>query len=458
MKSLVQLSGSVSRRDFLRAAGAASAFTILPSWSADELPPSERVNLACCGCGGQGGQDINTLFGTGLANIVALCDVDANGTGATAMRKKFPEAKFYDDFRKMFDEMAGKIDAVLVGVPDHAHFPICMQAMALGKAVYCEKPLGHTFEENELLMAAAKKHKVVTQMGNQGHSGGNYFQFKAWSEAGIIKDVTHVDAYMNGARRWHKYGPITGYPEAEPMPEGMNWDVWAGTAEKLNFNKKFHPGDWRSWYVYGTGALGDWAPHILDTIHRFLDLGMPEEFSAVDRDGPNDFIFPTGTTLNFKFPARGEGKPAMDITWYDGVKNKIPLPPEMKGIKMDGTAGKVIYSKQHIFWGGHHSDILRIAPDEKMKAMAAELPKTASKNSNHYANFLLAVKGKEETRSPFSVAGPLSQLLNLGVIAQRLGGSFKFDRATKQIVGNEKANAMLKGPAPRKGWEQYYKL
>jgi predicted dehydrogenase len=242
------------------------------------------------------------------------------------------------------------------------------------------------------------------------------------------------------------------------MPEGMNWDVWCGTAEVLPFNKKFHPGDWRSWYVYGTGALGDWAPHILDTIHQFLDLGLPEEFSAVEIDGPNNFIFPMSSTLNFKFPARGEGKPAMDITWRDGVKNKTTLPPEMKGVSINAQAGKVIYSKNNIFYGGSHSDILRIAPDEKMKEMAATLPKFPFKNSNHHANFLLAVKGQEQTRSPFEVAAPLSQLLNLGVIAQRLGGSYKFDRATKQIVGNEKANAMLKGPPPRKGWEQYYKL
>jgi predicted dehydrogenase len=453
----------VSRRSFLKATLAASTFTIIPAHAApksekskpnDDLPPSERVNVACCGVANQGGQDMKSVAGTGMANIVALCDVDSKNLDGAG--KQFPKAAKFQDFRKMFEKMAKDIDAVTIGVPDHSHFPIAMLAMSLGKHVYVEKPLAHTFNEIELMMAAARKYKVATQMGNQGHSGGNYFQFKSWTEAGIIKNVTHVDAFMNGERRWFKYGNVTGYPPAEPMPNNIDWEVWTGTAPMHDFSKKFHPGDWRSWYIYGNGALGDWGPHILDTIHEFLDLGLPEEIIAVNRDTPNEFIFPMASTLDYKFPARGD-KPAMDITWHDGVKNRPAPPPEMKDIKQ-GSSGKIIHSKELVFYGGTHSDILRIAPDAKMKEMIATLPKVTGKNSGHHANFLLGAKGKETCRSNFDVAGPLSQVLCLGVIAQRLGGTLQFDRATKRITNNETANAMLTGVPPRKGWEEFYKL
>lgn len=453
----------LTRRSFLKAGLAASAFTILPAHAAPQaegarpaaaLPPSRKVNLACVGVGGQGGGDMKTFNTTGHANIVALCDVDRKNLDIAA--KLFPAAATFQDFRVMFDKMAKDIDAVSIGVPDHSHFPIAMLAMSLGKHVFVEKPLAHTFQEIELMMAAEKKYKVATQMGNQGHSGGNYFQFKLWKDAGLIKDVTRVDAFMNGARRWHKYGTVTGYPAAEPMPAGLNWEVWTGTAPMHDFSKKFHPGDWRSWYCYGNGALGDWGPHILDTIHQFLDLGLPEEITAVDREAPNDFIFPFASTLTFNFPARGD-MPPVAITWRDGTKNKPDVPAELQEATKR-SAGKIIYTKDLIFAGGSHSDILRIMPESKMKEMAATVPKVTGKNSNHYTNFLLAAKGEEETRSPFSIAGPLSQVLCLGVMAQRLGGTLKFDRASRRVTNNKQADALLAGYPPRKGWEQFYKL
>ncbi len=452
-----------TRRDFLKRALAASTITILPACMAPrseksrpvgELPPSERINLACVGVANQGGGDMKALAASGLANVVALCDVD--GKALDSASKQFPGAARFQDFRQMFDKMAAGIDAVCVGIPDHSHFPVAMLAMSLGKHVYVEKPLAHTFNEIELMMAAARKYKVAAQMGNQGHSGGNYFQFKAWTEAGIIKNVTRADAFMLGKRRWHTWGVINGYPPAEPMPPNLDWDVWTGTAPMHDFSKRLHPGDWRGWFIYGNGALGDWGPHILDTMHEFLDLGLPVEVSAINRDTPNEFIFPMASTLKFSFPARGD-KPPMEIRWYDGLKNHLELPPEMVGIKM-GSAGKVIRSKDLVFYGGSHSDILRIAPDAKMKAMIDTLPKVVGKNSGHHANFLLAAKGIEKCRSNFDVAGPLSQVLMLGVIAQRLGGTLKFDRETKHITNNEQANAMLTGLPPRKGWEQFYKL
>ena len=435
--------------------------------------PSEKVNLACVGVGNQGGGIINAFYESGLANIVALCDVDMGNDHTLNTMKKFPDVPRFKDFRKMFDKMANKIDAVSIGTPDFSHFPIAMLAMSLGKHVFVEKPLGRTFNEIELMMAAAKKYNVVTQMGNQGHSGANYFQFKAWKEAGIIKDVTAMTAHMNNARRWHRFNPlITSFPEKQKMPETMNWDVWLNTAQHHDYHKDYHLGQWRCWYDFGMGALGDWGAHIMDTAHRFLDLGLPYEINPTLLSGHNSFFFPFSTTLIFKFPERSD-MPAMDITWYDGLDNTPPVPkgytvsgidptiPPPGGVEAEPVKippGKIIYSKDLTFKGATHSSTLSIIPEEMAMDMASSLPEVPKSPSNHYENFLLACKGVEEARSSFEISGPLSQVFTLGVAAQRLSTKLLFDRETKQFTNNKFANMMLTGAPPRKGWEEFYKL
>ncbi len=426
-----------------------------------------KVKLACIGI-------LNEFAKTGLANIVALCDVDMGAKHTQENMAKFPNAKRFKDFREMFDKIGNEIDAVSVGVPDFAHFPIAMLAISLGKHVYVEKPMGRTFLEAELLMDAAKRHpKVVTQVGNQGHSEANYFQFKAWKEAGIIKDVTAVTAHMNSARRWHGWDTnIYKYPEAQPIPETLDWDVWTMAAQYHEYNEKYHYGNWRCWYDFGMGALGDWGAHILDTIHEFLELGLPYEVNPVMLKGHNDYFFPMSSTIDFKFAAR-KSMPALDITWYDGVDNVPPVPagygtsdldpniPTVAGGKIQPTKlnpGKIIYSKNLTFKGGSHGSTLSIIPEEKAKEMKSKLPPVPESPSNHYANFLLGCKGEEKTRSPFGIHGPLSQVFSLGVMAQRLNTKLLFDTKTKQITNNPFANAMLTGIPPRKGWEEFYKL
>jgi predicted dehydrogenase len=444
----------LSRRQFSKALAASAVYSLIPH---RVLGANEKVNVACIGIGNQGRGDTKWLAGTGMANIVALCDVDMTSGMTGEVRGLFPEAKQYTDFRKMFDEMGDQIDAALIALPDHAHFPAAMLAMSLGKHIYVEKPLAHTFQEVELMMAAEKKYKVACQMGNQGHSGNNFFQFKAWTEAGIIKDVTHVDAYMNNGRRWHPW-KFTEYQTGETCPDYIDWDLWLGTAPEHPFSKYLHPGNWRGWYDYGNGAFGDWGPHTLDTIHRFLNLGLPQSVEAVNRDGVRDLIFPFASTIRFDFPERGEGMPAMDITWYDGTKNLPPRPKELEEGRKIERCGKVIYSKDLVFKGTTHSSTLRIIPEQKMKDLKDKLPRITGKHSDHMRNFLLAAKGEEKTRSSFDVSGPLTQVFLLGVIAQRLGGKLEFDRETKQITNNKVANQLLAGPPPRKGWEEFYKL
>ena len=451
-----------TRRDFLKSSAVFGAFTILPASlvmgtrsRAATVSPNEKVNLAVVGIGNQGNGDRKNMVSSGHCNVVALCDVDLEGKHTQEAQKTHPKAKRYTDFRKMFDEMGDEIDAVLIATPDHAHFCMAMLAMSLGKHVYVEKPLAHTFGQCERLIAMAEKSGVVTQMGNQGHSGGNYFQFDAWTKAGIIKDVTRIDAYMNKARRWHGWGAsVKGYP-TEPIPKGMDWPVWTGPAPEHPFSKKLHPQEWRSWYDYGCGAFGDWGPHILDTAHRFLKLGLPTAIEAIKRDGANPLVYPQASTIRFKFPER-EGMPACDVTWYDGIGNYPEVDKSLGDVAFKNP-GKIIYGKDLTFQGGSHSTTLQIIPREKFMEMRGSLPKLSGKNSNHYANFILACKGEEEARSPFSVSGPLTQVFNLGIIAQNLGGDLKFDPKTNSIVGNAEAQALL-DPAPRAGWEEFYKL
>ncbi|MBD1424463.1 Gfo/Idh/MocA family oxidoreductase [Sphingobacterium arenae] len=467
----------LSRRSFISRAAMVGGGVILSNSLLGKIPfapANERVNLACIGVGNRAGEIIRDLYKTGLCNIVALCDVDMNAPHTQQILKMFPDVPRFQDFRQMFDKMGNQIDAVSIGTPDFAHFAITMTALELGKHVYVEKPMAQTFWEVELMMQKAKKHSnVVTQMGNQGHSEANYFQFKAWKDAGIIKDVTRIDAHMNSRRRWHDWDPnMKNFPPAEKIPSTLDWELWQMQTLGHNYNKDFINGQWRCWYDFGMGALGDWGAHILDTAHEFLELGLPTQVEATYLEGHNAFFFPMSSTIKFHFPKR-KRMPAVDITWYDGLDNlpEIPegygvsgldpnIPPPSTGkiepVKLN--PGKIIYSKDLTFKGGSHASTLQIIPESKAQDMANKLPEVPQSPSNHFANFLKACKGEEKTRSPFEIAGPLSQVFCLGVISQRLNGKIEFDPVKKEITNDKFANALLVGPPPAKGWEQYYKV
>lgn len=475
-----------SRRSFIKTAGLGTAGAVLgvQHLSASERPqgPAARkeskIQLAAIGIANRGAQIIGDFMRTGLCDIVALCDVDPQSEGSRKTIAAFPKAKLFTDFRKLFEEYADHFDAVCIAIPDFAHFPVAMLALHYGKHVYLEKPMARTFLECELLMDAARRHpELATQVGNQGHSEENYFQFKAWKEAGIIKDVYSIVAHHNDWRRWHPYDVnIHKYPDAEPLPEGMDWDTWLCTAQWHDYNGKYHPGNWRGWFDFGMGAIGDWAAHIIDTCHEFLELGLPYEIEPLKLTGSNDFFFPQETTLRFRFASRGD-MPPVELTWYDGQKNFPTLPAgygpttnnsaDVPATNMDGTftpsalsPGKIIYSKELTFRGGSHGSPLRIIPEEKAREMAPKLPFVPDEEtmSNHFQNFLLACMGQEKTRSPFEIFGPMCQTFALGVVAIRTGRKLSFDRMSKTIVNDPFANALLVGMPPRKGWEEYYTL
>ncbi|MBR3682824.1 MAG: Gfo/Idh/MocA family oxidoreductase [Tidjanibacter sp.] len=470
-----------SRRDFLKTMMMASAGLAVsgPSLLYGQEAKStknkgEKVKIAYIGIGNRGRQIIEAFDKTGMVEVIALCDVDMGAKHTQKVMAMYPQAKLFRDFRKLFDEAGNLFDAVAIATPDHSHFPISMLALASGKHVYVEKPLARTFYEAELLMEAARKRPhLATQVGNQGHSEANYFQFKAWMDAGIIKDVTAITAHMNNARRWHKWDSnIHRFPTGQQLPPDMDWDSWLCAAEHHDYHPDYHLGQWRCWYDFGMGALGDWGAHLLDTAHEFLELGLPYEISMLYANGHNDYFYPYSSTILFRFPQR-KGMPPVDVTWYDGLDNLPPLPEgygssvgadNVPTTNQGNTAskklqpGKIIYTKDLIFKGGSHGSTLSIIPEERAREMADRLPVVPNSPSNHFENFLLACQGREKTRSPFEINGVLSQVFSLGVIAQRLNTQLFFDPRTKQITNNAFANAMLTGIPPRKGWDEFYKL
>ncbi|MBQ7297601.1 MAG: Gfo/Idh/MocA family oxidoreductase, partial [Alistipes sp.] len=432
-----------TRREFLKTMMMASAgmaltpgqvFAAQPSEK--QKPKGEKVKIAYVGIGNRGRQIIEAFDKTGMVEVVALCDVDMGAKHTQKVISMYPKAKQFRDFRQMFDKAGNEFDAVAIATPDHSHFPISMLALASGKHVYVEKPLARTFYEAELLMEAARKRpSLATQVGNQGHSEANYFQFKAWMDAGIIKDVTAVTAHMNNARRWHKWDAnIHRFPTGQQLPPDMDWDTWLCAAEHHDYHQDYHLGQWRCWYDFGMGALGDWGAHLLDTVHEFLELGLPYEISMLYANGHNDYFYPYSSTILFRFQQR-KGMPPVDVTWYDGLDNLPPLPEgygasvgadDVPTTNQGNTAskklqpGKIIYTKDLIFKGGSHGSTLSIIPEERAREMADQLPEVPKSPSNHFENFLLACQGREKTRSPFEINGVLSQVFSLGVIAQRL--------------------------------------
>ncbi len=482
---------NISRRKFIQvgavsAAGAIAATSGLSAMEAMDprkkktvnqpAPKPEKVRMAAIGIANRGRQIIQEFDNTGLCEFVALCDVDPKSVESQQTIAEHPGAKVFTDFRKLFDEYGKEFDAVCIAIPDFSHFPVTMLALNQGKHVYVEKPMARTFYECQLMMDSARRHpNLVTQVGNQGHSDANYWQFKTWVEAGIIKDVYRIDAFFNAWRRWYPYDPnIDHYPEAMPVPDGMDWNVWNTTAQFHDYNDRYHPGNWRGWYDFGLGALGDWGAHIIDTCHEFLQLGLPYEIDPLKITDYNDYFFPKETTLRFKFASRGD-MPPVDLTWYDGEKNFPPLPEgygkrdvnqddvpasgqNVPGQDSSLSPGKVIYSKNLTFRGGTHGATLNIIPPEVAKEMEGKLPEVPPAPSNHYANFLNACMGKEKTHSPFEIFGPMCQTFCLGIIAIRTQRKITFDRVTNTIFNDPFANSLLTDRPPRKGWEEYYKM
>jgi predicted dehydrogenase len=416
-----------SRRKFLAAsASTAFGFTIVPGFvlgANGQTPPSERLNVAAIGAGGMGGGDIATVAGLG-ANVVALCDVD--DVRAEGSFKRFPNAKRYKDFREMLDKEAKNIDAVTVGTPDHIHAVAAMAAIRAGKHVYVQKPLTHTLHECRVLTTAARDAGVMTSMGNQGHATDGARRTNEWIQAGVIGDVREVYVWSDRAGTMWKQG--IGRPTDTPAaPPTLDWDLWLGPVQKRPYNPCYAPVQWRGWWDFGTGALGDMGCHIIDHPVWALNLGAPTTVeSRVTTDGSvladgklNFETFPIAAMINYEFPARGN-MPPVSMTWFDGGIMP-PTPTELPlGQQLPGNGVLYIGSKGKIFHSSHGGDP-QILP-ASLKEAADAVPKIMERSPGHYEEWVQACKGGKRPVANFDYTGPLTETVLLGVLSMRMPG------------------------------------
>ena len=447
----------ISRRKFLsNSALAAFSFHYIPSRLLGADAPSNKLNIAGIGVGGMGGGNLRQCE---RENIVALCDVDSRYAGGTF--KRYPKAKVYKDYRVMFDKQKD-IDAVVIATPDHTHAVITMVALEAGKHVYCQKPLTHTVYEARKITEAARKYKVQTQMGNQGHSSEHIRLLKEWLADGAIGDVTEVHAWTDrpvGGAIWSNFAVRARPKDEPPVPETLDWDLWLGPVAYRPYHPEYHPTKWRAWLDFGTGALGDMGCHIIDPAFWGLDLGAPESIQATSthwQEEVSSETFPRASIIRFKFPARGK-RPPVKLTWYDG-RLLPPIPDALKkGRKLPGSGALIIGDKGCIMHGSHGASEVRIIPETKMreyKRPEKTIPRV--KGGRHEGDWLRACKeGKDGTpaSSNFDYGGSLTEMALLGMLALRMKDqNLEWDAENLEFKNNDAANELLHIKY-RDGWQ-----
>jgi len=444
----------MSRRQFIRRTGAAlAALTVAPAHvlgGAARPAPSEKLDLAFVGVGGRGGVNLGGLGGSN--NVVALCDVDTRRAGKAFDRH--PKARTFRDFRRMLDAVEKQIDAVVVSTPDHTHAAAALAAIRRGKHVYCEKPLAHSVWEVRQLMEAARRHKVVTQLGNQGHSFDTIRLFCEWIWDGAIGTVHTVHACCGIVHSRIK--DLPRLKESHPVPQGLDWDLWLGPARYRPYHPMYLPSSWRGWMPFGTGTIGDWTCHVVDPVFWALDLGSPRTVQArVEGYDPvkHADTFPPGTTVTYEFPAKGKRGP-VQLVWHSG-KAKPPRPKDLEPKRKVTGTGAIVYGETgSIMYGSHGARGLRIFPEKKMKAYAAHLPpQKLPRVRNHYADWVEAVRAGRHAGSDFAdYGGPLTELALLGIIAMRMPGrKLDWDDRNMRFTNCPEADRLVR-PEFRKGW------
>ena len=449
--------GGHARRTFLAATGGlALNFMVVPRHvlgGPGFIAPSERVNVGGIGAGGMGGGDIATVARLG-ANIVALCDVDDER--AAGSFHAFPKARRYKDFRELIDKEEKNIDAVTVGTPDHIHAVASMAAIRAGKHVYCQKPLTHTLHECRELTKAARSAGVATQMGNQGHATEGARLTNEWIQAGIIGTVREVHVWSDRAGKLWKQG--IGRPTATPtIPRTLDWNLWLGPIHERPYNPAYAPVGWRGWWDFGTGAMGDMGCHIIDHPVWALKLGPPSvvearttiEGSSLDGGKPNTETYPIAAMIYYEFPARGDLLPVR-MTWYDGgLMPAAPaeLPPGERlpdnGVLYIGSKGKMYH--------GSHGGMPQLLP-RGLHDDAAKVKKTFERSPGHYEEWVAACKGGPRPVSNFDYAGPLTEIMLLGVLSLKAPGRrLEWDSENLKIKNAPELNHLVHTEY-RSGW------
>ena len=442
----------LKRAAALGGAAAAARLCGVPNLMADPAPNS-KLGTVVIGCANQG---VASLSAAVTENLVALVDVDDNHIakamewiGQYAPDVNTSRIKTYYDYRTMFDEMHDQLDAVFVATPDHHHATAAMPAIKLGKAVYVEKPLAHSVDEVRRLCRAAKENKVITQLGNQGHSGEGIRRLCEYIWAGAIGDVIATYSWAPTGR-----GGVGGRLPTKPVPAGLHWDEWIGPAAYRDYHEELHPKMWRSWWEFGDGSVGDWGCHNLDGPFMALGLGHAESVEVLEQSGGSDERFPLRNTIRWNFPGRGD-KPPVKVYWYDGYaddfdpnrKDDEPLealeaqnrPPLVAGLEQKyarnlRNGGTLYLGTKGIMYTGNYAGSPRILPEQKHRAFPVPDKKLPRVRGTHQDDFLRACKDGQPSCADFSYSGPLSEMVLLGCLAERVGPGKKVEWDAENIT------------------------
>jgi len=441
-----------SRRSFI--AGAASTVFGFHYFSGKLFgaeAPSNKLNIAGIGIGGMGGGNVRQC---NTENIVALCDVDYDY--ASHAFSKYPNAVKYKDYRVMLEKQKD-IDAVIIGTPDHTHAVITMAALQAGKHVYCQKPLTHTVGEARAITEAARRFKVQTQMGNQGHSWEPIRLMREWIQSGEVGNVKEIHAWSDRPIGEPSYAnfAVKELPSNQvKIPDTLDWDLWLGPARHREYNPVYCPKKWRGWLDFGTGALGDMGCHILDPSFWALDLGSPVSVEAeVEHVKPelSTEVFPISSKVIYQFPARGT-MPPLKLTWFDG-HFKVPRPPMLEAKRQMPDSGAVIYGdKETLMHDSHGATGVRVIPETRMQTFKRPAKTIPRVTLSHEQDWIRACKDGRSASSNFEYGGPLTEMVMLGLIAMRLPGEkLDWDGAKLMFTNNAKANEYV-SPRYRNGW------
>lgn len=421
-----------SRRDFIKKTAIAGAgFFIVPRFvlgGKGFIAPSDRLIVVGIGVGGKGESDIMNFYKSGKADIAFLCDVDDRRAANSV--KAFPKAKYYKDWRQMLDKESKNFDAVSVSTPDHNHAVAALAAMQLGKHVYVQKPLTHDVYEARVLTQAAQKYKVVTQMGNQGASGDGVRQLMEWYDAGTIGDVHTVYCWTD--RPVWPQGIPWPSQKAE-VPKELDWDLWLGTAPYKDYVDKLVPFNWRGWWDYGTGALGDMGCHIIEPAFRVLNLKYVKDVQAsvgsvyVDEFKRGYFpeSCPPSSHVTMTFPKTNKTKHEVTLHWMDGgIQPERPEelgPNEVFGDGGNGTLFIGTKGKMMCATYGANPQLLPTARTNEVH-VKQKYPRVPGGAEGHYAqwvNACIAGYGHMPVSSPFEIAGPVTEALLMANLAIR---------------------------------------
>jgi len=447
----------INRRKFLKVGATASASVfIVTAASARSYAANEKIRFGLVGIGGMGGKGVNVASGE---QIVAAADVDENHAAGAIKRIKagFPDARFYTDYRKLFDEQK-QLDAVWVATPDHHHFPATVRALEAHCAVYCEKPLCHDIYEVRKLRELAKEKKVATQMGNQGHSGEHIRLLCEWIWQGSLGDVT--EAHIRPPYNQMDFGSRNPGKPAQP-PAGLNWDLWQGIVKEREFRTGIVPGAWRGWLDYGTGLLGDWFCHNGDGAVWALKLHEAEtcevECEGEETNGTN---WPHEVRVSWYFPKRGEMVPCA-MRWSSGIYNDYKAKPMPKTIDPERIAAVekesgAYYGTKGTATSGWWMNSARLFPETFMKEVGKPRQVLERVKGSHEADFLNSIRTGKPSSAHFEYSTRLTEIMLVGNVANLVRGQkLAYDFRTGKFTNSDKANALIKRE-PRKGWEFGY--